>query len=261
MRDPLGLELLALCHELGISPAELLDALTNPAVGSHPAASNGRIPHPDDGPHVGTPSPAASVGEGWGEGLDALTTPAPTSSVPRPAGSREVHPHHPFNNPASIVPPIANEASTKLEQYCSTPLPESGEDCSTVEKRNAPTTARRPVTPSANPAPFCTATNHLGEPCKARSLKTTNLCYHHHPDTAREANIHSRRAGSAPRRPAYPDPFEDLDYSTPDGLRRANETITRLILTGAIPAHRLNQAINALRIAYEHQPLFPPRPR
>ena len=209
MRDPLALELLAICQDLGISPAALLHALTNP----------------------------------------------PDASVPRPGGSAEA-PRHPASNPASFVQPIANDARAMPEQYCSTPLPESGEDCSTVEKRNA-RPARRRVTPSANPTPFCTATNHLGEPCKARALKTTNLCFHHHPDTALEANIHSSRAGSAPRRPAYPDPLPDLDYSTPDGLRRANETITRLILTDALPTRRLNQAVTSLRIAYEHQQLLP----
>lgn len=193
--------------------------------------------------------------------LAALLAPTHPGSVSRPEATGDAHSHDAASNPASSVEAIANEDSSNTEVYCSTPLSESEQYCSTVEKRNARTTARRTVTAAAHPTPFCTATNHLGEPCKARALKRTNLCYHHHPDTAREANVHSRRAGSTPRRPAYPDPFEDLDYSTPDGLRRANETITRLILTGAIPAHRLNQAIHALRIAYEHQPLFPPRPR
>jgi hypothetical protein len=187
MRDPLALELLALCQDADVSPAELLAALFDPAGKFQP------------GP---------------------------------------------------------NEAVGILEAYCSNPAREPGEDCSTVEKRNEPTVLRRSVTPSPAPTPFCTATNHLGDPCKARSLKYTDLCYHHHPDTAIEANLHSRRAGSAPRRRLAPDPLPNLDLSTPGGLRLANETLMRHALQGSIPTHRLNQAIRALRIAYDNLP-FP----
>ena len=213
MRDPLALELLVLCQDLGISPADLLATLTGPA------------------------QPV---------------------SVPRPEGSSEAPHHDPAKLPASYLEATPNEALTTPEQYCSTPFPESEEYCSTVEKRNA-RPERRPITPAAEPTMFCTAANHLGEPCKARALKHTDRCYHHHPDTALEANLHSRRAGSAPRRVPAPDPLQAVDLSTPHGLRTANETLLRLALTGDVPTHRLNQAINALRMAYDHSPILDPR--